>query len=348
MCSLYLLLIINNKSMSKIKITENHLKKIIEESIKYLMTENHMQELYHYTDTIGLVNIIKSNALYLNDSNAPGRNGKYYLSLTRHKNNKEGFKVNNSDKYTTGEVRLTFDVSKLSNIKGVTIKPYEYYNHTSEEWDNLENTSQHGHSGHMSHNNAFDGNKQSIALPDHNHNAKWMYRNMKKYNVTPFSNKIPEDEPYKNIIKFGDDTEFYNQAEEVLASNTLKQIDNPFNYITRIDILLRENVMDNNEYGNENTFAYHICKYCLRTPALNEKTFFYLNENEWEMQRGNTLTSLELYKKIQNFKNINKLNDNERNLNNRKPISRNYHFNNDPENEEWSYNGYDEFDGYDD
>lgn len=219
-----------------------------------------MKQLYHATPLDTLFNIIRSNSFYLMPSNHGGRGGKYYASLTRHKNNIEGFdclmyakesQENNIESYAT----ITFNISKMSRIHGISIKPFDYY--ATETWGSGDDD------GYYSHSSNSYGNDDVV-------NTKMTYQMLKK----PIELRSYDEQDKIDSGDF-DSPEYYNMAEENIVSDTVKEIPNIFNYIDRIDIYFPADLpkyhMEYNpyadaeeeeeNYGYDETvnYAYAIC-----------------------------------------------------------------------------------------
>lgn len=102
------------------RIDENTIRKIVREALREIGTN--MQSLYHFTYLSRLVEIVETGRLNLDDSSGYARNGKNYMSFTRHKSALEGF----ADARNL-EVRIEADGVALSNIRGGDVIPYEFY-----------------------------------------------------------------------------------------------------------------------------------------------------------------------------------------------------------------------------
>lgn len=105
-------------------ITEEVLREIIHDVIYEALSERgtNMDSLYHFTHTYALPGIFRLNALEASDLQRDKRNGKAFISFTRHKSSREGFAAAREC-----NVRIEVDGDGLSNIKNSTIYPYEYY-----------------------------------------------------------------------------------------------------------------------------------------------------------------------------------------------------------------------------
>ena len=107
-----------------LRIDENTLRKIIRTALLEAIDEKgtNMQSLYHFTYLSRLVEIIESGRLMLHDADEYARNGRNYMSFTRHKSALEGF----ADARSL-EVRIEVDGVALSNVRGGDVLSYEFY-----------------------------------------------------------------------------------------------------------------------------------------------------------------------------------------------------------------------------
>jgi hypothetical protein len=229
----------------KLNISENRIRRIVSETLnRFILRESftNMKQLYHATPLDTLFNIIKSNSFYLMPSNHGGRGGKYYASLTRHKNNIEGFDClmyakESQENYIESYATITFNISKMSRIHGISIKPFDYY--ATETWGSGDDDSYYGHSGNYD-DDSYDDDDLDLGIDDdydsNDHyndvvNSKMTYQMLKK----PIE-LMSYDEQDKIDLGDFDSPEYYNMAEENIVSDTVKEIPNIFNYIDRIDI----------------------------------------------------------------------------------------------------------------
>ena len=252
----------------KLNISENRIRRIVSETLnRFILKESftNMKQLYHSTPIDTLFNIIRSNSFYLMPSNHGGRGGKYYASLTRHKNNIEGFdclmyaqasQENDIESYAT----ITFNIPKMSRIHGISIVPFDYYATPTNNDD---------------HNDVV--------------NSKITYQLLKK------PKELRGDE--QNVLDdmYYDMPEYYNMAEENIVSDTVKEIPNVYDYIDRIDVYfpadLSEYVMEYNpyadaeeeeeNYGYKKTldYAYAICM-AIGGTEWEKKVIVNLTEND--------------------------------------------------------------------
>lgn len=107
-----------------VRINENTLRKIVRTALYEVINEigTNMQSLYHFTFLSRFVEIVRSNCLMLHDADEYARNGRNYMSFTRHKSALEGF----ADARNL-EVRIEADGTALSNVRGADVIPYEFY-----------------------------------------------------------------------------------------------------------------------------------------------------------------------------------------------------------------------------
>lgn len=247
----------------KLNISENRIRRIVSETLnRFILKESftNMKQLYHATPLDTLFNIIKSNSFYLMPSNHGGRGGKYYASLTRHKNNIEGFDClmyakESQENYIESYATITFNIPKMSRIHGISIKPFDYY--ATETWGRGDDD------GYYSHSSNSYGNDDVV-------NSKMTYQMLKK----PIELRSYDEQDKIDSGDF-DSPEYYNMAEENIVSDTVKEIHNIFNYIDRIDIYFPADLpkyhMEYNpyadaeeeeeNYGYDETvnYAYAIC-----------------------------------------------------------------------------------------
>ena len=260
----------------KLHISENRIRRIVSEALnRFILRESftNMKQLYHATPLDTLFNIIRSNSFYLMPSNHGGRGGKYYASLTRHKNNIEGFDClmyakESQENYIESYATITFNIPKMSRIHGISIKPFDYY--ATETWgygdddgyynysSNYDDDSYYGSNsysdddddssgllgGYDYYGGGYNSNKPGDIL-----NTKLTYQLLKK----PRNLISPEEEDILNNGDY-DYSEYYNMAEENIISDTIKEIPNIYNYIDRIDIYfptdLQKYVMEYNPYAD--------------------------------------------------------------------------------------------------
>lgn len=81
-----------------------------------------MQSLYHFTTIRPMLEILKTGDLKASSSQREKRNGKNFISFTRHKSNLEGFAG-----VRALNVRIEVDGQALSNVKNSDVRPFEYY-----------------------------------------------------------------------------------------------------------------------------------------------------------------------------------------------------------------------------
>ena len=195
------------------RILENRIRRIVSETLnRFIINETftNMKQLYHRMPLDSLVNMIRVDSFYLMPSNHEGRGGKYYASLSRHKNNIEGFDVidyaacneNNIGAYAT----ITFNIEKLSRVHGISIKPFDFYA-------------------------TIEGDNEYSNEPGAGKSSKISYQFMNK----PMDKMSDEEQ---DSLCYYDNTEYYNMAEENIVSDTLKEIPDIFNYIDRIDVCI--------------------------------------------------------------------------------------------------------------
>ena len=231
-------------------ISESAIRRIVSETLnKFILSETftNMKQLYHKTPIDSLLNIIRTNSFFLVKSNHSGRGGQYYASLTRHKNDIEGFnalsyaenKENEIESYAT----ITFNIPKLSRVHGISIKPFDFYGTYSDERNHHEYGPVHGSHGH-------DFDVESVDDYDNGIYSKVLYQLL---------HKQYDDWTDEEIDEWGgpdyDDPEYYNMAEENIVSDTVKEIPNIFNYIDRIDIYFPPSLTKENIYKEYNPYS---------------------------------------------------------------------------------------------
>lgn len=105
-------------------ITENILRSIIRNVLLEMIDERgtNMQSLYHFTTIRPMLNILRTGELSASSYQRNKRNGKNFISFTRHRSNLEGFagarELN---------VRIEVDGQALSNVKNSDVRSFEYY-----------------------------------------------------------------------------------------------------------------------------------------------------------------------------------------------------------------------------
>lgn len=104
-------------------ITETILRKIIRKALLEAIEEGgtNMQSLYHFTSIDSLAQILADGYLKTNRWQEDRRNGKRFVSFTRHRSNLEGFAYPREL-----DARIEIDGQKISSVRG-NIYPYEYY-----------------------------------------------------------------------------------------------------------------------------------------------------------------------------------------------------------------------------
>lgn len=98
------------------------IRRIISECIERLNEGTNQQSLYHFSQSRYLPSILSSGTLKTDDSQKSTRNGKRFISFTRHRSAFEGYAV-----VAESNVRIEVDGTRLSGIHGVEIVPHEYY-----------------------------------------------------------------------------------------------------------------------------------------------------------------------------------------------------------------------------
>ena len=106
------------------RITESRLREIISSVIKEHLNERgtNLSSLYHFTDIRGLVGIMRDGFFKLSSRQQDIRDGKNYMSFTRHKSPLEGFALPNES-----FVRIEVNPEMINSIHGKSIDSFEYY-----------------------------------------------------------------------------------------------------------------------------------------------------------------------------------------------------------------------------
>lgn len=106
------------------RITESRLREIISSVIREHLEERgtNLSSLYHFTDIRGLVGIMRDGFFKLSSRQQDIRDGKNYMSFTRHKSPLEGFALPNSC-----FVRIEVNPEVINSIHGKSIDSFEYY-----------------------------------------------------------------------------------------------------------------------------------------------------------------------------------------------------------------------------
>ena len=223
----------------KIRLNESVLRNIICESIRSILSEgSNMSQLYHKTSLDRLVNIIKTNQFYLQRDNHGGRGGKYYASLTRYHNNTEGYnllyRLEEADTPMDSAVTITFNIPKLSSVHGIDIRPFDFYGTATE---NVDDEIGNGVSSKLIY--------QKLNRPDMDINDSFKY----------------------------DEDWYYNMAEEVIISDTVKSIPNILNYIDKVEVFFpcpeyydMDDYQDEEEASRTFKYGYALYKLVYGTP----------------------------------------------------------------------------------
>jgi hypothetical protein len=107
------------------KIKGKQLNRIIAECITEALNERGtaMRSLYHFTSVKKLLGILEYGYMKPNEWQTDTRNGNAFISFTRHKSALEGFAA------AIGliNVRIEADGTALSNFRGGSVEPFEYY-----------------------------------------------------------------------------------------------------------------------------------------------------------------------------------------------------------------------------
>ena len=275
----------------RINLSENRICRIVSETLnRFILKETftNMKELYHGTPLDELVNMIRVNSFFLMPSNHAGRGGKYYASLTRHKNTIEGFdalayasetKENPIESYGI----ITFNIPKLTRVHGISIKPFDYYGTPSGFDDDLK----HMGSPFDEDDELYDDyddyeSKQDVF-------SKVAYQKLKK------PRELMSSEEFDSLYDY-DDPEYYNMAEENIVSDTVKEIPNIFNYIDRIDVYFPiemikshkefspysdeyEEIEDTFGYDLTYSYAHALCNVVCGTPWENKIVVNFMGSN---------------------------------------------------------------------
>lgn len=138
-------------------ISEKDLKYIIFETVKRILNERATNILYHYCTLDSLILMLKNDCLMLSDDEQEyNGDGKYFMSLTRNRNSKQGYPYMQS-KYSMGGgtahnvgseymfCRIEFDGQAMNiynNFKvdgkqyNFKVKPFDWlYHESSNMWD---------------------------------------------------------------------------------------------------------------------------------------------------------------------------------------------------------------------
>ena len=138
-------------------INEKELKYIINESVKRILSERATDVLYHYCTLESLMLMLENDCLMLSDNEQEyNGDGRYFMSLTRNRNSKQGYPYMQS-KYSMGGgtanncgseyyfCRIEFDGSAMNiynNFKvggkqhNFKVKPFDWlYHESGEMWD---------------------------------------------------------------------------------------------------------------------------------------------------------------------------------------------------------------------
>lgn len=140
-----------------VRFTESELKDIITESVKMVLNERASDTLFHYCTLESLLLMLENNSFMLSDDEQEyNGDGRYFMSLTRNKNSKQGYpymqskySMGGGTRYNIGSeymfCRIEFDGNALNtynNFKvggkqhNFKVKPFDWlYHESGNMWD---------------------------------------------------------------------------------------------------------------------------------------------------------------------------------------------------------------------
>lgn len=281
------------------------------------INESNYDEYYHCTTLDGLATMIQTNQIKLSNSDGleskfRGNNNLFYLSLTRSKSISQGYvqkKWVENQSGGNGVVRLTIDGIKLNNLKGVSIKPFDYMFNMLKTYGSEPTTVQGMEGSHNLDNARLFTRYGAINFPEN-------YR--KQFDAAVSGpqlygqNDVSSDEMYtfeKTKLK----RQPFSQSEESLtfSDRSIDHIDNFDRLVKRIDILISStssiNVsIDKKDHQQQwNSLYYAIGELFGNRWADNpnmvcgygDKMYFYFDKSQFDAQRG----GINLYNFIVNY-----------------------------------------------
>ena len=269
----------------------NKNEEILQEDKRWLMSESHYDEYYHFTEVENLISILQDKRFYLAGSSKNIKSSQYaskenayrggkngYLSLTRMRSIEQGYQSSMAygEKAKDAIARITFDGNVLNNINGVSIKPLDFiYNwNRHPEVGAFQDYSpktmmRGGHSDYISRAIAKGRNGRGLYSDgDSNQAVISGYREFEK-TLSPSQRESGyaqrEIDKYNDIVK----RQFQNQAEESLiltgGEGELDWKTVFLKAVKRIDILILN--------GDKTTFSKLIEEFG-KLP-LSDRTFIY-------------------------------------------------------------------------
>jgi len=202
----------------KIRLTEQLLNNIIEESVKRILSESHTQYLYHFLEFYHFKQMVDTNSFTPSEFESDWHNGQNTMSFSRTKSFREGWPIvmYSSDDGKGDDwcaIRLTIDAQKLSS--NYRIKPFD--------WAYKDNNDGDAFTFADTYDGIFANNGKEWMMQSDAHTNGYLPID---YGKDGFVNSISDKQGHP-----------YSQAEDRLTTNK-KSIPNALNYITRIDILL--------------------------------------------------------------------------------------------------------------
>ena len=219
------------------KITEKQLRRIIREAVQSVLSESAIDREFHYTDLRGLLGIMRKNKFNLELGIGEYESDDIrFMSLTRTRSNTHGFQYgtysadddNKMRSTSPNYARIEIDGRKLGSIRGARVRPFDFnYN-----WDMVDGTG-------------------------------YPLTGKEKHQVDYETN--PGDYDTEMNYAEGIHRQFWAQSEDRIESKN-KFIPNALGYITRIDIMVRNEEED--YYGK-------VVRFLSRHPEWKRLVFFH-------------------------------------------------------------------------
>ena len=226
------------------KISAQKLKSLIsEEVMKAMMKEAALDREFHYIMLHYLNAMIKNNEIHLSHAEQEKNGGKNFLSLTRNRSNQQGFQygryVNSDFSHAANYARIEFDGQALNNVRNVKVKPYDYA-YNEDSYGDMEKMN-----GKQYHQSAYE-------------NDDWAQ--------------------YDDDDAMGLKHQFFSQAEDRLMTDA-DSIPNPLKYITRIDVMVRDE--EKPDFQEFQLLLRHHPEWQEKVQIhMDDKSFNMMNENQ--------------------------------------------------------------------
>ena len=271
------------------KITERQLRGIIRKCLMEALEEGgtNLQSLYHFTEIWSLPGIFESGVLMPSNGQEKIRNGKKYISFTRHRSNLEGFAFESGDESPI-YVRLELDGRALSNVRGVDIYPFEYYSpnrrkflpgHDHVTCTNPHQVNHHGAAPHYENVGwkGYPADMSAAAMyqdPNFDDDGEWSYLHQAEESL-----ETDHDVPIKNALK----------RVDIIAQEMTLETLHYYDFFTVDEYFFKEfeAVMETNSPFIDKCFVYESNKdFCLQTNnCMPLRKYFELLKHKMEQLR---------------------------------------------------------------